>query len=466
MKLWNSRDADLATGGSSSVPWSATGLAIDSRNIAAGNLFFALDGQRDGHDFVIDAFRRGASAAVVARQPSGLPGSAALLKVQDVLKALTDLAAMARLRSRARVVAITGSAGKTSSKDMLAKALRALGMTHMATESFNNHIGVPLTLAETPPNAAYSVVEIGMNHPGEIAPLAELAQPDVAILTTVAPAHLAAFRSVEAIAEEKASIFSGLAPGGTAVINADALGIEFAIAQADKSGARKLFFGRSSLAQYRLIDASISSGGTIARIDICGRQHTLRLAARGTHFAMNAAAILAAVDAVDGDSEAAIAELRDWEPPPGRGNRYQVAASADAPEIDLVDDSYNANPASLAAALESIAAIQISSSGRRIAVLGDMLELGESAAELHASIARHPAMAAITKVFCAGHLMKHLHEALPKQCRAGWCETAEELSAVVRDGVRPGDLVLIKGSKGSRISLIAEELRQLGCDTG
>ena len=463
MTVWRSDAADEATGGVSTAPWSAAGLAIDTRRLATGELFVALTGKRDGHDFVVEAFRKGAAAAMVTRRPDQLAASAPLLMTDNVETALDRLARAARQRSRARVVAITGSAGKTSTKDMLATALRRQGKTHMARGSFNNHIGVPVSLAEMSADVAYAVFELGMNHPGEIAPLATLTRPDIAVITTIGPAHLAAFGSLDAIATEKASIMSGLARDGLAIINSDAPGLETALAHADRAGARCVTFGYAREANYRVIEARVTAEGTIAHIDMPGRSHMIKLAAHGTHFAVNAAAVMAALDGLGADAALGALDLQTWEPPVGRGDRHYIDAFGDEPGIELIDDAYNANPASLVAALDCLAALPPSAGGgRRIAVLGDMLELGDTAADAHEALARHPAMEVITTIHCAGPLMKHLHDQLPADRRGSWRESAEQLSDVVRQSVRPGDMILIKGSNGSGVSVVAQELLRLG----
>ncbi|MCA8878788.1 MAG: UDP-N-acetylmuramoyl-tripeptide--D-alanyl-D-alanine ligase [Rhodobacteraceae bacterium] len=460
--LWNAADAARATGGTAQGDWAATGLSIDTRSLQPGEMFVALKDRRDGHDFVADALDRGAAAAMVSRIPDGVAADAPLLVVEDVQAALEALGRAARARLAGKVVAVTGSVGKTSTKEMLRAALAPLGSVHAAEKSFNNHWGVPLTLARCPATADVAVIEIGMNHPGEIAPLAAIARPDVALVTIVAPAHLEAFPDgLDGIAHEKATIFSGLADGGTAVLNADLPTSAILRAGASKA-AHVIGFGHSEDAQARVTDLLVGSDETHFVFRFAGVNVPVRLATPGRHFATNAAGALAAVAALGGDLHAAAAGLASWRPPGGRGTRETVAAPDGA--FALIDDAYNANPASLGAALDVLAASR-PAGGRRIAILGDMLELGPDEARLHAAIADHPAMALVDRVHCAGPRMRHLHDALPAAKRGRWAETAAALAEEAAALAGPGDVVLVKGSFGSRVSMVVDALRCLGRDT-
>ena len=469
MTLWESRDADSATGGRSTRGWRASGVSIDSRAVEPGDLFVALKDNRDGHDFVADAFKAGASAAMVERMPKGLADGAPLLIVEEVQAALERLGAAGRARSSAKVIAVTGSAGKTSSKEMLSRTLGFQGRTHSAEKSFNNHWGVPLTLARLPADAEFAVIEIGMNQPGEIEPLSRMARPHAALVTLVAGAHLAAFRGIEEIAEEKAAVFLGLEPNGTAVVHAEASRFRSMGEAAVRAGARTVTFGSADGADYRLVDVKVLQDGTVARALACGRTQFLKLAAHGRHFAENALGVLATVDAVGADSVIAALDLHKWAPPDGRGARHTVRLDRHGDQsISLMDDAFNANPASLSASLEVLAAAVPgppspgARAGRRVAVLGDMLELGRSEADLHAGFARHPSMKAISVVHCAGPLMRSLHDALPSNKKGCWCGTADDLARKAHSLAGPGDVVLVKGSKGSKISLVAAAIRRLG----
>ncbi len=478
--LWTREVALAATGGRAQGPdWQASGVSIDTRTLEPGDLFVALTDVRDGHDFVANAFEKGAAAALVSRVPEGLAEDAPLLLVEDVLAALEHLGAFARDRTTARVVAVTGSVGKTSTKEMLRHMLRRQGRTHAAEASYNNHWGVPLTLARMPENTEFAVIEIGMNHPGEIAPLACLARPHVAIVTTVAPAHLEAFESIEGIAREKASIFEGLEAGGIAIYNAD---VETAPILAEAAvDFRSISFGVSDDADVRVRRLNVVDAVTVvegeerpdnALLSAGGRTEPntfiFKVGAAGRHFGMNALAALIAVEAVGADWDIAASDLARWHPPSGRGQRETLVLDAvEGHSIELIDDAFNANPASMVAAFEVLAGIEPRegqgriATGRRIAILGDMLELGPTEAELHRALADHPAMASFRRVDCVGPRMRALFEALPAHRRGRWVETAEELAAEAHKLIDAGDVVLVKGSKGSRVSLVVDALRRL-----
>jgi len=460
--LWTAADAAAATGGRAAGDWQATGISIDSRSIKPGDLFVALTAARDGHDFVADALARGAAAALVSRQPEGVAEDAPLLVVPDVLAALTALGAAGRARARARVVAVTGSVGKTSTKEMLRCMLSGQGQVHAAQASYNNHWGVPITLAELPPEADFAIVEIGMNQTGEIAPLARLARPDVAMITTIAPAHLENLGSIEAIAREKATIFEGLAPDGHAVFPDD---LESApiLARAAAEHAAHLWPFRAADGRIRLAD-----GVLVLETDRAGVHLTLRLRDCGAHFATNALGCLAVAEALGCDMALAALDLGRWTPPAGRGRREKVVIdTVDGDSFELIDDAFNANPASMAAALDVLAAARPGSGfagrpGRRIAILGDMLELGPEEDALHRAIAGHPALEGVALVHCVGPRMAALWQALPEPKRGQRCDTAEDLGSNAHKLVRPGDIVLVKGSKGSRVSRVVDALRNLG----
>ena len=459
--LWTARAAAEATGGRAQGDWAATGVSIDTRTLLPGDLFVALTAARDGHDFVADALARGAAAAMVARVPGGVPADAPLLMVPDVLQGLTDLSRAGRARMAGRVIAVTGSVGKTSTKEMLRFMLARSGQVHAAEASYNNHWGVPLTLARMPAASDVAILEIGMNHRGEIAPLARLAQPDVALITTIAPAHLETLGSLEAIAAEKADIFEGLAPGGAAVIPAGLSTTPILEAAAQRRGARLLRFGAE--ADCRLLELRASADATIAEAVIDGQRLLFRLPGAGRHFATNALGALLAAQAAGADLALAALDLGNWAPPEGRGRRCRVEIDAAAAGgFDLIDDAYNANPASLGAALEALSMLPPGAHGRRVAILGDMLELGPDEARLHADLAAHPALAAIDVVHCAGPRMGHLWDALPPERRGHRADTAEALAAAAADLVRPGDVVLVKGSKSSRVARVVDALTKLG----
>ncbi|MFN6925889.1 MAG: UDP-N-acetylmuramoyl-tripeptide--D-alanyl-D-alanine ligase [Tabrizicola sp.] len=469
MTLWTSADAVRATGGRTTRDWQASGVSIDTRTLQPGDLFVALKDLRDGHDFVAQALEKGAAAALVSRIPDGVAATAPLLVVPDVMAALRALGAFARARTTARVVGITGSVGKTSTKEMLRAILSGQGRTHAAEASYNNHWGVPLTLARMPADAEYAVIEIGMNHPGEIAPLARLARLDVAMVTTVAPAHLEAFESVEGIAHEKASIFEGLVPGGTAVFNADIDWTPLLRAKAVSVGARPVGFGMAEAADWRLIEARIVDEATVCRASRGGVTFLFKVASPGRHFALNALGALAVAEALGADPMIAAHDLGRWAPPAGRGQRERIVLDiVEETFFDLIDDAFNANPASMAAALDVLIAAKPTDGigrvgdGRRIAILGDMLELGPTEAALHAAIARHPGLSAVHVIHCVGPRMRALYDALPRTQRGEWVESASDLAARARNLVDAGDILLVKGSKGSKVSLVVDALRKLG----
>ncbi len=465
--LWTAANAAAATGGTATTDWQATGVSIDTRTLVPGDLFVALTDARDGHDFVAGALAQGAAAALVSRIPAGLPESAPLLIVPDVLAALAALGAVARARTGAKVIAVTGSVGKTSTKDMLRTMLRGQGATHAAEASYNNHWGVPLTLARMPQGTAFAVIEIGMNHPGEIAPLARLAAPDVAIITTVAAAHLEAFDSIDGIATEKASILQGLAPGGTAILPADLPVSPILLAAA--GGARVVTFGTAPGADWRLTGVQVTPDATVAHAHHGTEDRLFKVASPGRHFAENALAVLATADVLGLDPTIATCDLGLWAPPPGRGTRERIILDrVEDAGFDLIDDAFNANPASMAAALDLLATGQPQDGvgrvgkGRRIAILGDMLELGPTEAALHAAIADHPALAAVDIVHCVGPRMAALHARLPRHQRGDCVDAAPDLVRRVRSLVDAGDIVLVKGSKGIKVSLVVDALRKLG----
>ncbi len=468
--LWTSADAAAATGGRASCEWWAGGVSIDTRTLRPGDLFVALKDRRDGHDYVARALEKGAAAAVVSRAPEGVAADAPLLLVGDVLRALEALGIAGRARFGGRVVGVTGSVGKTSTKEMLRTVLDRQGRVHAAEASHNNHWGVPLTLARMPPDAAFGIIEIGMNHPGEIAPLARIARPHVAMITTVAPAHMAAFDGIEGIAREKAAILEGVGPGGVAVLNGDTGTADILCAAAAAAGLRVVRFGEGDGLAYRLSDVRVAGGCTSARAHMPGGEVLYRVNSAGRHFATNALGVLAVVGVLGADVALAARDMMLWRPPAGRGARETVLLDAVDHEmsVDLIDDAYNANPASVAAALEVLAAsrprdgIGRVGKGRRIAVLGDMLELGPEERVAHAAIAGLPCIGDIDLLHCSGPRMRALWEALPDHKRGQRVGAADDLAAQAYRLIDAGDVILVKGSKGSCVSRVAEAIRKLG----
>jgi UDP-N-acetylmuramoyl-tripeptide--D-alanyl-D-alanine ligase len=443
------------------LPDSISGISIDSRTIAPGEAFFAIAGDnRDGHAFVPAALAAGAGLAIVAAERRAeFAADARLLLVPDVLAALYELARAARARSQAKFIGVTGSVGKTSTKEALRVALGADGETHASAASYNNHWGVPLSLARCPQSARYVVLEIGMNHAGEITPLTRLARPHVAIVTTVEPVHLEFFASVEAIADAKAEIFLGLEPGGAAVINHDnpqyaRLRRRARAAQVD----RIVSFGERPRSDARLLKLSLHPDCSTVTARILGHDIAYKLGVPGRHMVLNSLAVLAAASLAGADLALAALALAQLAPAPGRGARITLTTS-DGDAL-LIDESYNANPASMRAALALLGQAEIGPRGRRIAVLGDMLELGTRGADLHRGLLEPALDQGIDLVFCSGPLMRALWEALPSERAGGYAETSALLEPQVLAAIRPGDAIMVKGSLGSRMGLIVQALKR------
>lgn len=464
MSLWTSEMAQSATGGDSRHQWSAEGISIDSRTLNKGDLFVALTDQRDGHQFVSAAFEAGAVAAIVSKIPENVPENAPVLVVPNVLKALSDLAVWRRRETTANVVAVTGSVGKTSTKEMLRVILSNQGRTHAAKKSYNNHWGVPLTLASMPVNTQYAVIEIGMNSAGEIAPLSQMARPDIGIITEIAPAHLASFNALEEIAEEKGSLFTGLKKGGFAILHSGSPCIDVLERSAKFAGATIKRFGGSQKDHLRLIETRSVSSGMVLKIGAKSKHYCVMLHASGRHFARNALGALLVAETAGANLDIAALDLRQWEPPPGRGNILEIRIHPERPPLFLIDDAFNANPSSLEAALEALEnrrTTSIEPNGKTIVFLGDMLELGPSEVQMHESIADLPSLKNVSQIHCAGPLMQRLHQKLDANKRGQWRKSSKELASIVRESIAPGDLVLVKGSKGSQISIVADTIRRM-----
>ncbi|MFC3227889.1 UDP-N-acetylmuramoylalanyl-D-glutamyl-2,6-diaminopimelate--D-alanyl-D-alanine ligase [Marinibaculum pumilum] len=469
--LWTAAEAEAALRaagleGRAVGDWSVRGISIDSRSLEPGELFVALRGEerdggaRDGHDFAAAALERGAAALLVGRLPEGLPADTPRLEVADTLDGLRALARAARARTRALVIGVTGSVGKTSTKEILRAALSPSGSTHASIKSFNNHWGVPLSLSRMPADRHFAVFEMGMNHPGEITPLTRMVRPHIAIVTTVEAVHLEFFDDVAGIARAKAEIFEGLEPGGTAVINADNEWCSLLRAAAEKAGAARIVtFGRAEDADARLLKVSVQPDCTVVVAQIRGRAVTYKVGASGQPWAMNSLAALAAVDAAGADLGRAALALAEIAAPTGRGARHQLAL-ADG-ELVLIDDAYNASPASIRAALEVLGAQEVGPRGRRIAVLGDMRELGPAGPELHAGLADAVVEAGIDMVFTAGPLMRHLFDALPATVQGRHAADSAALAPHLLPLLRAGDVVTVKGSLGSRMGPIVEQIQAL-----
>ena len=437
----------------------ATGVSIDTRTLRKGDLFFAIRGDaRDGHEFVRAALEKGAAAAVIDEAHAAeLYGLGPLFVVRDVQQSLEWLGQRARARSRAYIAAITGSVGKTSTKEMTLLMLSHFGETHASVASYNNHWGVPLTLARMPESAVYGVFEIGMNHAGEIAALAPQVKPHVAVVTRVAAVHLENFESVDAIADAKAEIFSGLEPDGVAIVNADDGHTDRLVAAASQGAGHILTFGEQGADARLLSWRAIGEAGAI-EAEIFGKRIEYVIGAPGKHIALNSLAALLIAAVFGLDVEQAAATLATFSPPSGRGQREVIETPQGS--FTLIDESYNANPTSLRAAIEQLGAVEPGRGGRRIVVLGDMLELGPEGAELHAGLAPDLVAAHVDQAFTAGPLMSRLFYAAPEAMRGAHRRTALELEEVVLAAVRPGDVIMVKGSNGSRMSRIVAALKQ------
>ena len=442
------------------VPAGVNGVSIDTRTLQPGDLFVAIKGDNsDGQDYVAKAFEKGAAAAVVAEERAAdLKGLGPLYVVHDTLRAMENLGRAARARSKARIIAVTGSVGKTGTKEALRLALSRAGKTHASAASYNNHWGVPLTLARMPADAQYAVFEIGMNHAGEITPLVGMVRPHVAVITTIAPVHLENFDSIDGIAEAKAEIFSGLDSDGVAIINRDVAQYELLRARAgDRHVGAVLSFGEHEDADARLLDYTPSESGGDARASFMGREIDFKLAAPGRHLAMNALAVLLAAEAAGADIHDMARALGDFAAPVGRGQRTELSIADGS--FTLIDESYNANPTSMRAALALLGASTPLGEGRRIAVLGDMLELGPDAVRMHRDLAADILACKVDLVFTAGPMMRELFATLPDNVKAMGAEKSSEIEAAVIGSIRPGDIVMVKGSNGSRMGPIVAALK-------
>jgi UDP-N-acetylmuramoyl-tripeptide--D-alanyl-D-alanine ligase len=461
--LWTSSAMAEAMRASSNgaLPEAVSGLSIDSRTIAPGEAYFAIKGDvHDGHDFVAAALKAGAALAVVeAAQREKFASDAPLLVVEDVLAGLVDLARAARARLDAQVIAVTGSVGKTSTKEALRRVLGAQGPTHASAASFNNHWGVPLSLARCPATARFAIFEIGMNHAGEIEPLVRLVRPQVAIITTVEPVHLEFFAGIEAIADAKAEIFAGVEPGGAVVLNRDNSQFARLTRRAKKRGiSRIVSFGAHKRSDARLLDVSLHAACSAVHANILGHDVTYKLGMPGRHMAMNSLAVLAAASLAGADLALAALALSQIEPAAGRGVRRALEVASG--EATLIDESYNANPASMAAALNVLGRASVGPHGRRIAVLGDMLELGPTGPELHRGLVDAIKANHVDLVYCCGPLMRNLWDALSTGKRGGYAESAASLETQAVGAIRAGDAIMVKGSLGSKMKTIVNALEK------
>jgi UDP-N-acetylmuramoyl-tripeptide--D-alanyl-D-alanine ligase len=454
--LWTSGEVAQALGAVIAAPFEASGVTFDSRAVAKGDLFFALKGETtDGHGFVADAMKRGAAAAVVSRDVENAGGT--LIRVPDTLKALEGLGHAARRRSKARIASVTGSVGKTSTKDALRAMLSAQAPTSASTASFNNHVGVPISLARLPREARYGVFEIGMNHPGEIEPLARQVEAHVGVVTNVGPAHIGFMGSEEAIADEKACLFAGMAQGAVAVLNRDGKHYERLAGHARHFGVSRIVgFGRGETADARLVSCNLQDSGSDVVALIQGRRIEYRLGAAGEHWVLNSIAALAVAEALGADVEQAAASLAGITASPGRGARRFLKFGTGT--VELLDESYNGNPMSVRAMLAILARTEPAKGGRRLLALGDMRELGEGADAYHAGLADAVSASGATQVFLCGPHMEALWRKLEPAQRGVHRPDSMALAGEVAAALRAGDVIAVKGSLGSKMKHVVDAI--------
>ena len=455
--LWTSEEVQAALGSASiSAPFEAQGVTFDSRAVGKGDLFFALSGETtDGHGFVADALSRGAAAAVVSRDVDGAQGI--LVRVPDTMKALADLGRAARRRSKARIASVTGSVGKTSTKDALRAMLSAQAPTSASMASYNNHVGVPVSLARLPRDARYGVFEIGMNHPGEIEPLARQVEAHAGVVTNVGPVHIGHMGSEEAVADEKGCLFAGMAEGAVAVLNRDSHHYERLVGKARHFGVSRIVgFGRSEAADARLVSCNLQDSGSEVAALLHGRRIEYRLGAAGEHWVLNSVAALAVVEALGADVSSAAATLAGVKASPGRGARRMLKFGNGT--IELLDESYNANPVSVKAMLAVLARTEPQPGGRRILALGDMRELGEGADGYHAGLADAVAASGAAQVFLCGPHMQALWQKLAPAQRGVHRPDSAALAGDLPAVLRAGDVVAVKGSLGSKMKIVVDAI--------
>ena len=454
--LWTSDEVARALGAVIAAPFEANGVTFDSRAVGKGDLFFALKGETtDGHGFVAEAMKRGAAAAIVSRDVENAGGT--LIRVPDTMKALVDLGRAARRRSTARIASVTGSVGKTSTKDALRAMLSAQAPTSASTASFNNHVGVPISLARLPREARYGVFEIGMNHPGEIEPLARQVEAHVGVVTNVGPAHIGFMGSEEAIADEKACLFAGMAQGAVAVLNRDGKHYERLASHARRFGVSRIVgFGRGETADARLVSCNLQDSGSDVVALIQGRRIEYRLGAAGEHWVLNSIAALAVVEALGADVEQAAASLAGVTASPGRGARRFLKFGTGT--VELLDESYNGNPMSVRAMLAILARTEPAKGGRRLLALGDMRELGEGADAYHAGLADAVSASGATQVFLCGPHMEALWRKLEPAQRGVHRPDSMALASEVAAALRAGDVIAVKGSLGSKMKHVVDAI--------
>lgn len=460
--LWTGEEITAATGGKASVRFEATGVTFDSREVRPGDLFVAMPGTvHDGHEFVDSAFAAGAAGAIVSHPVSGPH-----VLVADTFAALQALGRASRERSRARIVGVTGSVGKTSTKEAIYAALdrNRPGKTHRSVKSYNNHTGVPLSLARMPRDTEFAVLEMGMNNPGEIRALTSQVRPHVAAITSIAPAHLENLGSLEGIADAKAEIFEGLEPDGVAIIPNDTPQRDRLVKAARRHADRIVTFGRGDADVHAIHAVDANGAGSLISAALLERELTFTISQRGEHWVSNALAVLAAVEAVGADVAVAGLALADMGGLRGRGKRHLI--ERDGGEVLLIDESYNANPASMAATLKSLG--EEKEVARRIAVLGPMRELGLHSDALHAGLAPAIISARVDRLILVGEEMRPLVQALDGAVPIERAGSVEEATETLMRLIRPGDAVLVKASNSVGLAKLVEQVAKsqaLACST-
>ncbi len=465
--LWNKFTAEAATMGRSKSYWEAAGISFDTRKINKGDLFIALPGKRDGHDFVKAAFQNGATAAMVSKIPNDLNRNENLLIVDDVMMALVRMARAARNKSNAIFIGITGTSGKTSTKDMGGLVFKSFGKTHYSKKSYNNILGCSLTLATIPRGTKYVLVEIGTNRLGEIAELSQLVKPDHIIITDVSMGHIEGLKSLDNIVQEKASICSGQKQNGTAIIPSSINKFRQLKAKVADFGAYAISFGEEESSNVRISTTEVL-GNSVTSSILDQKQNiwNVKLKTAGKHYMRNAAALLTLVSSLKLDLSKAILALEKWSPLAGRGQVLEIKLkiSNGSIFIRLIDESYNANPTSVKSSLETLACIFTNQKGkcsynRRIAVLGDMLELGFAEIQEHVNISKFATLEKIDKIYCVGSLMRKLYDVLPSAKQGVWTQTAEEMKDVLIRKLKNRDIVMIKGSFSMEMNKIVNKLK-------
>ncbi len=465
--LWDRFTAEAATSGQSKSFWKVTGISFDTRKIKKGDLFIALPGNRDGHDFVKAAFDNGAAAAMVSKIPNGLNDDSKLLVVEDVMKALVRMAKTARNKSKAIFIGITGTSGKTSTKDMGGMIFKRFGKTHFSEKSYNNVLGCSLTLATIPKDTKYVLVEIGTNSLGEIAELSRIVKPDHVLITDVSIGHLEGLKSLDHIVKEKASICSGQRQTGTAVIPRDIEKFSQLKENIECFGPRVISFGENEKSDVRISNTELLENVITSKIsDQKQNIFNIKLKTAGRHYMKNAVALLTLVSLLKLNSCKAILALQNWSPLAGRGQVLEIKIKHGncSKVIHLIDESYNANPGSVKASLQTLTCIFTSQKAkckfkRRIAVLGDMLELGCTEMQEHVNISKFARLDEIDKIYCVGSRMRKLYDVLPSSKQGFWTETAEEMQNVLVNKLKNGDIVMIKGSLSMGMNTIVNKLK-------